>query len=223
MNSIRTILRRIIRPIALAAYWRLMNIRRDHNVESWNVGVLAQIGRRSIVRRGVEIGSDVALGDYSYVSGPGTYVESAKIGKFCSIARQNVIGVGNHDHTIVTTHPFLISPEFGGIVSERRYEKQRAAPVIGHDVWIGMNCVVMRGVKIGDGAVIAANSVVTRDVPPYAIVGGAPARLIRYRFDPELIAGLLSVKWWDWSESDLRERVSHFQDTEEFVKRYAKN
>lgn len=128
------------------------------------------------------MGSDIVIGDYSYVSGPRSYVESARIGKFCSIARQTVIGVGNHDHTMVTTHPFFLSPEHGDIVPTRRETPQRDAPIIGNDVWIGINSIVMGGVTIGDGAVVAANSVVTRDVLPCTIVGGAPARHLKDRF-----------------------------------------
>lgn len=223
MMTILNLLRRATRPVVLGTYWRLMNLRRGHSVESWNVGRSVKVGYKSVIRKGVEMGADVVLGDYSYVSGPRTYVESARIGKFCSIARQTVIGVGNHDHSLVTTHPFLISPEFGGIVSTRIAEPQRAAPVIGNDVWIGINSIVMRGVTIGDGAVVAANSVVTRDVPPYAIVGGVPARIIRYRFSPELIAGLQRICWWNWSESKLKERATDFHNPEEFIRKYGES
>jgi len=208
------------RPVIMAAYWRLMNLRRRHTVQSWSVGRQARIGYRAIIRKGVEVGNDVVVGDYSYISGPRTYVESARIGKFCSIARQTVLGVGNHDHTLVSTHPFIIAPEFGGLISRRSAEVQRPAPVIGNDVWIGINSIIMRGVTIGDGAVVAANSVVTHDVPPYAIVGGVPARLIRLRFSDATIAALQRIRWWDWSEADLRDRAPAFRDPEEFVRRF---
>lgn len=220
MNDLVQLSRSLIRPVLLRGYWALMNWRFGHSVETWSVSRGAQIGRRAIVRRGVEMGSDVTLGDFSYVSGPRTYVESARIGKFCSIARQTVIGVGNHNVNAVTTHPFAISPEFGGLVSHRVIEPQRPAPVIGNDVWIGINSVIMRGVTIGDGAVVAANSVVTRDVSPYAIVGGSPARLIRFRFPEETINALQRIRWWDWSEQDLRQNASFFLDTEDFLRRF---
>ncbi|MDO8982376.1 CatB-related O-acetyltransferase [Cypionkella sp.] len=197
-----------------------MNRRRQHQVESWNVGRQARIGYRAIVRAGVEMGGDVVLGDYSYVSGPRSYVETARIGKFCSIARQVVIGPGNHDLDAVTTHPFPISPAFGGLVAATQSQKQRPPRVIGNDVWIGINSVILRGATIGDGAVVAANSVVAGDVPAYAIVGGSPARLIRYRFDATTIAALQRIQWWDWSEDKLRSHAATFGDTAEFVRRF---
>jgi virginiamycin A acetyltransferase len=217
MNYIKSKIRKIIRLIWLKWYWFLMNRKHHHDVASWNVGRQARIGYKAIIREGVEIGNDVFLGDYSYISGPRTYVESAKIGKFCSIARQTVIGVGNHDHSLVTTHPFIISPEFGGLVDRSIMAQQKPAPVIGNDVWIGINSIIMRGVTIGDGAVIAANSVVTRDVPPYAIFGGVPAKLIRYRFSDEIIRALLQIRWWDWPSSKIKQNVRDFSSPERFV------
>lgn len=220
MNGIRKLLRRMIRPMHLSFYWWTMNRLHCHTVEAWNVGIRVKVGRKAIIRSGAEIGSDVTIGDYSYISGPRTYVESARIGKFCSIARQTVIGVGNHDHTVVTTHPFFMSPEFGNIVETKREMPQRKAPVIGNDVWIGINSIVMRGVTIGDGAVIAANSVVTRDVPPYTIVGGAPAHHLKDRFPPDIVADLQNIRWWDWSDEELKSNVGYFLDTENFVKKF---
>lgn len=211
-------LRRLIRPPMLAAYWMAMNSRTGSQVESWNVSRRASIGYRAIVRRAVEIYDDVVLGDYSYVSGPRTYIESARIGKFCSIARQTVIGPGNHDLDAVTTHPFPVSPAYGGLVAAARHQPQQPPPVIGNDVWVGINSIIVRGVTIGDGAVVAANSVVTNDVPPYAIVGGAPARLIRYRFDQETISALQRIRWWDWCEEDLRQRAAMFASPSDFTK-----
>lgn len=90
--------------------------------------------------------------------------------------------------------------------------------MIGNDVWIDMNAIVMRGVKIGDGAVIAAGAVVTKDVAPYSIVGGNPAKLIKYRFTEEVIGKLLEIKWWDWDEEKIRRNSAIFYDTENFVK-----
>ncbi|MBL8481029.1 MAG: hypothetical protein JNJ60_02450 [Rhodocyclaceae bacterium] len=220
MSVWHRMLRGIGRPLLLGAYWQAMNVLHGHQVQAWNVGRHVKIGSKVIVRRGVEIGSDVVIGDYSYVSGPRTYVESARIGKFCSIARQTVIGVGNHDHTLASTHPFFFSPEFGNIVTTRRESTQRAAPVIGNDVWIAVNAVVMRGVTIGHGAVVAANAVVTRDVPPYAIVGGAPARHLKDRFPPDIVADLLRIQWWDWTEDQLQAHADLFFDTEAFVRRF---
>tara|TARA_R100000935_G_C2813418_1_gene156144 strand:+ start:701 stop:1318 length:618 start_codon:yes stop_codon:yes gene_type:complete len=204
----------------MSAYWMAMNRRHQHQVESWNVSRNASIGYRSIVRAGVEIYGDVVLGDYSYVSGPNSYVEAARIGKFCSIARQVIIGPGNHNLVAVTTHPFRLSPSYGGLITVAQHESQRPPPVIGNDVWIGINCVILRGAMIGDGAVVAANSVVTGEVPPYAIFGGNPARLIRFRFDMDTVSKMQRIRWWDWSEKKLRDCVADFNDPVKFLRRH---
>lgn len=220
MRQLASIVRRAIRPPFLAAYWMAMNRLHHHQVESWNVGRGARIGYRSIVRPGVEMYDDVVLGDYSYVSGPRSYVECARIGKFCSIARQVVIGPGNHALSAVTSHPFPWSPNYGGLIDVVQSQQQRAAPIIGNDVWIGINSVILRGSTIGDGAVIAANSLVTGDVPPYAIVGGNPARLIRSRFEGKIVEAMQRIQWWNWSEDRLRSNAHIFRDPTEFVTRF---
>lgn len=128
------------------------------------------------------------------------------IGKFCAIARgiEFVMNGANHRMQSVTTYPFNI---MGGgwekctpSLSDLPY---KGDTVVGNDVWIGQHTTVMPGVTIGDGAIIAANSTVTRDVPAYHIVGGNPARIIRKRFDDALIAHLLALQWWNWSAEKI--------------------
>lgn len=209
---------RLVRNPFTWLYWGIMNRVRNTRVEGVGVSHRARIGTRAIVRAGTEVGPDVVLGDYSYISGPRSYVESARIGKFCSIARQVTIGPGDHDLTGVSTHPFRLSPAYGGLVDTVVPLKQKAPPVIGNDVWIGMNAVIMRGVTVGDGAIVAANSVVTRDVPAFAVVGGVPAKVIRYRFSPEVIADLQQIRWWDWPESKLKQYIADFGNPDEFAR-----
>ena len=96
-------------------------------------------------------------------------------------------------------------------VATLRDEKFSKPCTIGNDVWIGCNATILRGVKVGDGAVIGANSLVNRDVPPYAIVGGVPARIIRYRFDERVVEQLLRIRWWDWSDEKIRAHIALFQ------------
>ena len=91
---------------------------------------------------------------------------------------------------------------------------------IGSDVWIGKGCCIRSGVHIGDGAVVAAHSYVVGDVPSYAIVGGNPARLIKYRFSPDIIAGMLKIAWWEWPDEKIREAMAYFNDPTAFVRRY---
>ena len=133
-----------IKVILAPMYWQLMNRLRGHQVESIQVGFRTKIGRHVIIRKGSYVASSVEIGDYSYVSGSRAYIETATIGKFCSIARQTTIGVSGHDYTKVTTHPFIIDPCYKFVPAYLR-EVQKTPPVIGHDVWIGMSCVVHRG------------------------------------------------------------------------------
>ncbi len=129
------------------------------------------------------------------------------IGKFCQIA-QNVkfiMGAANHRLSSVTTYPFNV---FGGAWQKNTPPHLEQLPfkgdtVIGNDVWIGRESVIMPGVKIGDGSIIAAYSIVTKDIAPYSIVGGNPAKFIKKRFDDELIGLLLKIKWWDFAPEKL--------------------
>lgn len=131
------------------------------------------------------------------------------IGKFCAIAHKAkfVMNGGNHLVDGFSTFPFAI---FGhGWAAHEPTWPDRGDLVVGNDVWIGYDALVMPGVVIGNGAIVAARSVVTKDVPPYAIVGGNPAQVIRYRFEPEVIALLQQLAWWDWPV----ERISAHLDT----------
>lgn len=129
------------------------------------------------------------------------------IGKFCAIAcgTKFIMGPANHRLCSVTTYPFHV---FGGLWSEQTPEHLSQLPfkgdtVIGNDVWIGRESVILPGVKIGDGAIVAAYSVVSKDVPPYTVVGGNPARFIKKRFDDDLTTLLLDLKWWDLDAQEL--------------------
>jgi len=204
--------KRLIRRL----YWVFLNYFHGHRVESDLVALKAKVGKKVIIRNGSEVGPSVVIGDYSYISGPRSYIEAAVIGKFCSIARQTVIGVSGHDYRLVTTHPFILDPWYD-LVSTRKFEVQKSTPVIENDVWIGMNAVVHRGVHIGNGAVVASNAVVTRDVEPYSIVAGNPARHIKYRFSSDVIEKLLASEWWNWDEKRLKETSDSFFNPEDFI------
>jgi len=132
-------------------------------------------------------------------------VDKLIIGKYCSIGSGAVFMMaGNQGHRMdwVSTFPFYFQANIFKS-SKNAYEKA-GDTAIGHDVWIGSEAMVMAGVTIGSGAVVAARAVVTKDVPPYAVVGGNPAQIIRYRFDDETIAKLLNLKWWDWTEEEVK-------------------
>ncbi len=146
-----------------------------------------------------------------------------RIGKYCSIARNCTFVMSQHTLDTVSTTAALL----GGASSMWPHGRGnptsfcRGDIVIGNDVWVGANVTVMDGVTIGDGAVVAAGAVVVRDVPPYAIVGGNPARVIRYRLAEEDIRALLEVRWWDMSENVLQKLDVHTTDVKGFVNKIA--
>lgn len=156
------------------------------------------------------------MGKYSYIGGGGEILnpEETVVGSYCSIAENVQIGVYQHPTHTFSTHPFvflktLYNKNIHGdfpVLKEKMisFEKLNKAVTIGNDVWIGRNVIVMNGVNIGDGAIIGAGAVVTKDVAPYAIVGGVPAKIIKYRFDKQIIDKLLDIKWWNYPEQFLR-------------------
>lgn len=135
---------------------------------------------------------------------------SLTIGSFCSIAAGGEIFLGGgHRVDWITTFPFgHIFKEALGDTEIKGHPTTRGNVVIGNDVWLGANCVVMSGVTIGDGAVVAAGTHVVKDIPPYSIVGGNPGQHIRYRFDEEIISLLLYLKWWDLPVAEIKELSS---------------
>ncbi len=149
-----------------------------------------------------------AIKKYSYI-GRNSIVQNASIGSFCSIANDVFIGLGTHPTTLFSTSPlfYRVSNTFGVKLIERDDGFSEYQPInIGNDVWLGARATVMDGVTIGDGAIIAANAVVTKDVPPFAIVAGVPAKVITYRFSPEKIEELQKTQWWSWPLIDIQKR-----------------
>ena len=164
------------------------------------------------------------------------YVE--KVGAFCSFA-YGVDVVMNHPVDMISTHPFLYySTEKAGIYKEYddnadqqwyfpgvsprgAYTYRDRRITIGNDVWLGRNVIITNGADIGDGVIAGAGAVITKSVPDYAIVGGVPARIIRYRYSSKQIAALKKIKWWDWDDDIIRERYDDFYlDIESFISKY---
>lgn len=155
---------------------------------------------------------NVKMGRYSYM-GASNSLSNVDIGSFCSIASYCAIGGGSHPTGFVSSSPVFLE---GGNIFNKHYSelpfKDSEKVTIGNDVWIGEGCFVNAGITIGDGAIVGAHSVVTKDVPPYSIVAGAPARLIRYRFNEETINRLRALEWWSWDDSVLEKNAYLFDD-----------
>ena len=162
----------------------------------------------TIERRGMIMMS--RIGDYSN-TGYNTVIKYADIGKFCSVSWNVSIGGAEHDYKSLTTHAFPFKSKYNISDDDRPYDSMSTELVIGNDVWIGSNACIMRGVHVGDGAVIGAGSIVTKDVPAYAIVYGNPAQVHNYRFDRQIIDRLLKIKWWNWPQQQLRDHLYLFQ------------
>lgn len=138
------------------------------------------------------------------------YQANLFIGKFCSIADGVTIFLGgNHRPDWISTYPFNSIPnqDFEAFTKIKGHPATKGNVIIGNDVWIGLNTTILSGVTIGDGAVIAAGSVVTKNVRPYEIWGGNPAKLIKKRFDEDTIKKLLEIKWWEWDMKKIKENV----------------
>ena len=185
---------------------------------------------RSTLGRYTEVGArtkllEVQMSDYSYVVNDSD-IAYASIGKFCSIAAMTRINPGNHPmHRASQSHfTYRASAYFPGEPDEAEFFNWRREHrvTIGHDVWIGHGAIVLPGRSIGDGAVIAAGAVVTKDVKPYSIVGGNPARPIRHRFSPETAERMRALAWWNWPHERLREALRDFRElsAEAFLDRH---
>lgn len=164
------------------------------------------------------------IGDFTYTAGSDGLIHYCDVGKFCSLASHVVINPGDHPMERPTQHHFtyrckkfkLADQDDNAFFDWRRSRRCR----IGHDVWMGRGAQVMADITIGNGAVIAAGAVVTRDVAPYAIVAGVPARQIRMRHTDETIEALEHIKWWDWDHATLKERLHDFYNLKHFIQLY---
>ena len=172
-----------------------------------------------------------SCGCFTYI-GNDSDLSYTKIGRFCSISRNVIVCRGNHPLHYITTHPsfyYDTSKQIGCTIHKGaplydniyRYpeNENKYQVIIGNDVWIGSHVLILGGVVVGDGSVIAAGSVVTKDVEPYSIVGGNPARLIRKRFSSDVVEKLLEMKWWEKPIEEIMANYTDYQDIDVFFKK----
>ena len=212
------------RKIRNKYYLWLQKMENSHNYIDVNAKISAEskvmnselhgsvkIGERSLIFKSL-ISGNITIGSNTTLWGPNIQVlainNPISIGNFCSIARDVTIQEYFHNHQNNTTY-FIGRNIFNEPIAQEVSSK--GAIKIGHDVWIGTGVQIMSGVIIGNGVVIAANSTVTTDIPDYAIVGGVPAKIIKYRFDEDKIISLLELKWWFWDRDEIEKNKNFFK------------
>lgn len=197
-----------------------LKLRYPNSIISTNVSITpdCKLGNHTVINSNISL-SNVIIGDYSYVN---SSINNATIGKFCSIAQFCQIGIGKHpSKNFVSTFPAFYSKNNTGCkisFSNENVFDEFERIEIGNDVWIGTDSIILDGVKIGDGAIIGAGAVVTKDVDDYAIVGGVPAKLIRYRFSRDQVDFLKQIRWWDKDINWIKNHQESFRNIDEFTK-----
>lgn len=196
---------------------RSLQLKLGHGVQLFQV----HFSKANAVGDGSRL-STVTLGTMSYIA-ERSILFNATIGNYCSIGPDVRIGVGVHPaNRYVSTHPSFYSshPPVNVSFSIDSSVKENPHTTIGHDVWIGSGALILDGKTIGNGAIVGARAVVTKDVPPYAIVVGAPAKILRYRFDPNVIEALQAVAWWNKSPEWIASNNADFTDVYQFIKNH---
>lgn len=178
------------------------------------------IGEKSRIYR-FNIITNSSIGSYTYVA-PSVKINNTKIGMFCSIASGVKMGLGKHPTNFISTSPafYSLKNALGYTFVEKNSFEEYSNITIGNDVWIGADVIILDGVEIGDGAIIAAKSLVSKNVPPYSIVGGVPAKILKYRFCDITIQKLQKIKWWEFPLDKLKKSAQDFSDIQKFLDKH---
>lgn len=191
----------------LRAWWHRWELRRFNRstgsqINTQDVALRSLSGNAIQIMRGSMVDANCKVNGYTYI-GCNCCVTRATIGRYCSIANNVTIGAGEHSLDHVSTSSLFYDDPYLTLT--------RDPCVIGSDVWIGVDAIIRRGTTVGNGAVVGANSFVNDDVPPFAIVAGSPARVIRYRFSADLIAAIVESHWWDLEIDDARAALRNLE------------
>lgn len=212
----------LLKPYLIYVNYKKKKVLKKYEDKFLVIGDYVSINSNSKIGFHVFLGDRVKLnnsdiGDHSYVNFD-TIINNTTIGKFCSISSYVKFGLGYHPTHLVSTHPAFYSNNhpFKTYVNDVSFVKNERI-IVGNDVWIGESVTIMGGVHIGDGAIIATGAVVTKNVEPYAIVGGVPAKHIKYRIDEDLIDQIRATKWWDKEEDWLEKNHKLFIDPSKFL------
>ncbi|MGE6754758.1 CatB-related O-acetyltransferase [Rossellomorea sp. NPDC071047] len=189
------------------------------------ISLFSFVSRNSMLEKNIAIKrfcklKNITIGKYSYIAN-NTHIINCKIGNYCSIGPSVKIGLGKHPTNRFSTSPLFYSlnnPFRIKLVDKEDFEEFEEI-IIGHDVWIGANAIILDGVKIGNGAIIAAGAIVTKDVSAYSIVGGTPAKVLKYRFSNEVVERIIQSNWWEKDIKDLSKYKDSFSNINLFLEK----
>lgn len=181
---------------------------RAFRIITFRKGIYGKVGIKNSIKNGCLIDEASCIGNYNFIAKDASFT-AVKMGNYCSIGPGVILGPGEHDYRKVSTRTIVTKCEKDSTYSDLTKKEL----IIGNDVWIGARAIVLRGVSVGNGAIIAAGAVVTKDVPAFSIVGGVPARRIKDRFSKEEIALIDDSKWWDYDLCTAKKTVCEIENS----------